>query len=414
MNNATTNKGLHVVMVGSFNFPRGSASTARIRAYGKCIRDTGNHLTVICVRPIGIRKLNDLSINPSGTIDGIDYIYSAGITLRPESFLSWILYELKGIICSFFILTKLARAKNIDVLWYYGYDTLLGMVFAVWAHCLKIPVIEEKCEFQFRDRTTFRKKLEAYIYEKVEVLLFDGMVIMTHALESYYVPLMKKKSKYVMMPILVDAARFENVGAANTSEKYIAYCGDPAGNKDGVPILVEAFSLIAQKHPDVKLYIIGGSHRRDVLPRLREKAEKLNIGDRVVFTGKVNPEEMPKYLCNAAVLALARPTSLQAQYGFPTKLGEYLATGRPVVVTDVGEIGEFLRDGENAYIAPPDSVEAFAAKLDYVLANYETAKKVGLKGKQVVFESFDYKMYERRIFDFLHQLTQEKENGSQS
>jgi glycosyltransferase involved in cell wall biosynthesis len=113
---------------------------------------------------------------------------------------------------------------------------------------------------------------------------------------------------------------------------------------------------------------------------------------------------MPKYLCNAAVLALARPTSLQAQYGFPTKLGEYLATGRPVVVTDVGEIGKFLRDGENAYIVQPNNAEAFAAKLDYVLANYETAKRVGSKGKETAIVNFDCHTHGKRIVDFIRTL----------
>ena len=64
---------------------------------------------------------------------------------------------------------------------------------------------------------------------------------------------------------------------------------------------------------------------------------------------------MPKYLCNAKLLALARPDSIQAQGGFPTKLGEYLATGRPVVVTKVGEIPDYLEDGVNAFLSDINS-----------------------------------------------------------
>jgi glycosyltransferase involved in cell wall biosynthesis len=395
---------INLVIMGSSNFPRGSAGTSRIRAYAKGLLDIGSHVTVICVRPNGFKRLGDAQIDATGTISGIDYIYSSGRTLCPESLPLRILYELKGIMCSFSVLRTLNRARKINALMYYGYDTLLGMLFAFWAHCMGVSIIEEKCEFQFLNRTIIKKKLKAFIYEKVVVPLFDGMIIMTRSLENYYVPLMKKKSKYLKVPILVDAARFENVAPANIDGPYIAYCGDPTGNKDGVPILIEAFSLIAQKHPDVKLYIIGDSHRKDVLAGLREKAKKLNIGKRVVFTGKVSPDEMPKYLCNAAVLALARPTSVQAQYGFPTKLGEYLATGKPVVVTDVGEITEFLRDGENAYVAQPNSAEAFAIKLDYVLANYENAKQIGLKGKEVAVRNFDYHIHGKRIVEFIRTL----------
>ncbi len=54
------------------------------------------------------------------------------------------------------------------------------------------------------------------------------------------------------------------------------------------------------------------------------------------------------------------PDSKQAQGGFPTKLGEYLATGNPVCATTVGEIPDYLVDGESVYFAVPGSVDSFA------------------------------------------------------
>ena len=64
--------------------------------------------------------------------------------------------------------------------------------------------------------------------------------------------------------------------------------------------------------------------------------------DSIVFTGIVSAADIPQILKNAAVLALDRPDSLQAQCGFPTKLGEYLLTENPVIVTKVGDIPLFL------------------------------------------------------------------------
>ena len=65
-------------------------------------------------------------------------------------------------------------------------------------------------------------------------------------------------------------------------------------------------------------------------------------------------------------MALARPTNKQAEGGFPTKLGEYLATGNTVVVTNVGEIGEFLHDKVNAFVSDPDSPEKNFVKLFWI------------------------------------------------
>ena len=57
-----------------------------------------------------------------------------------------------------------------------------------------------------------------------------------------------------------------------------------------------------------------------------ELIENLGVKNSVIFTGIVSAAEIPQILKNATVLALDRPDSLQAQCGFPTKLGEYLLT----------------------------------------------------------------------------------------
>jgi glycosyltransferase involved in cell wall biosynthesis len=149
--------------------------------------------------------------------------------------------------------------------------------------------------------------------------------------------------------------------------------------------------------------LIGDAEAQE-MARLNQLVTDLNLNDRVHFTGKIERDNMPAYLCHAKVLALARPSSLQSLGGFPTKLGEYLATGNPVVVTKVGEIPSYLRDGENAYLAEPDSPELFAAKLEFVLSNYETAKAVGKKGSELVKTYFNYRYQSKRILEFVHSL----------
>jgi len=109
---------------------------------------------------------------------------------------------------------------------------------------------------------------------------------------------------------------------------------------------------------------------------------------------------MPPLLCGAKVLALARPSSLQSTGGFPTKLGEYLATGKPVVVTKVADIPRYLEDGENAYLVEPDDNSAFAEKLGFVLSHYEDALQTAQKGKELTNTVFNYKIQSRRIQDF--------------
>jgi glycosyltransferase involved in cell wall biosynthesis len=203
----------------------------------------------------------------------------------------------------------------------------------------------------------------------------------------------------------VEASRFEGASSPVLEKiKYIAYCGDIAGTKDGVSDLIKSFKLLSKRFSDLTMYIIGDAPHSNTLAKLKELSVELGVADKIVFTGRVARDEVPKYLCNATMLALERPPSLQADYGFPSKVGEYLATGNPVVVTNVGEISWFLEDGVSAFIVEPGNPDDFARKMEYVLENPEIAKRVGLKGREVAYSRFDYKVQGKRIIEFLQNI----------
>ena len=121
-----------------------------------------------------------------------------------------------------------------------------------------------------------------------------------------------------------------------------------------------------------------------------ELIENLGVKNSVIFTGIVSAAEIPQILKNATVLALDRPDSLQAQCGFPTKLGEYLLTENPVVVTKVGDIPLFLKDGETALLAEERNPHEFSSKLLWALEHPAEAIEIGKAGAQVAMREFNY------------------------
>lgn len=202
----------------------------------------------------------------------------------------------------------------------------------------------------------------------------------------------------------VDSNRFKGL-KRQPSDKYIAYCGTASNNKDGVNELIKAFAIVNKKHPEVKLYIIGNTpDKNDVSGNLKLIAE-LDIKDSINFTGVVPAKQIPQVLKNATVLALDRPDSLQAQCGFPTKLGEYLLTENPVVVTKVGDIPLFLKDGETALLAEERNPQEFASKLIWALEHNEEAAKIGKAGALVALRQFNYLSETKKIVDEIKILT---------
>ena len=180
----------------------------------------------------------------------------------------------------------------------------------------------------------------------------------------------------------------------------------PTGNnKDGVDELIKSFAIVHKVLPEVKLYIIGKTPDKDDASGNLNLINNLGIKKSVVFTGIVSAAEMPQILKNAAVLALDRPDSLQAQCGFPTKLGEYLLTENPVVVTKVGDIPLFLKDGETALIAEERDPQDFSSKLIWALQNPEEASKIGKAGALVAMREFNYLNETKKIIDVIKRLS---------
>lgn len=221
--------------------------------------------------------------------------------------------------------------------------------------------------------------------------------------KNYFYDKIRSDAKSILITILVDFNRFKNVEVKKDKDLYIAYIGSMEGDKDGIEILLLSFAMISSKLNNYKLYLIGGASLAR-MNFLKSYVEKLNISRRVCFLGKVNVEKVPELLSNASMLTLARPDNLQAKEGFPTKLGEYLATGKPVVITTVGDIPLYIKDGYNAFLAKPDSVESFAKKMKYVLTHYKEAQKVGYNGRELAKNTFNYSSYKKELLEFINSL----------
>lgn len=99
-------------------------------------------------------------------------------------------------------------------------------------------------------------------------------------------------------------------------------------------------------------------------------------------------DQVPQILKNAKILVSSQPNTKRAEGGFPTKLGEYMITGVPILMTDVGEIAKYVKNGENGYIVPPDNPESYAKQLSFILKNYNTALQVANNAKQYIINNF--------------------------
>lgn len=369
---------MKIAIVNTLPVPSGNASVNRLLSYAKVLVQLGNDVTVLS---------SARSTEKKGVTDGVKYMN----------------YGNRGLIKALLSILKSIRKEKPEVVILVSNSLLL--IYPLWLTCKTsgVKLLQEKSEFPFvLQNTSSLGRAYAKLYVGTTYKLFDGLIVMTKPLMAYFKDKVRKKAQLFEMPMTVDCERFEISKNESDFGNYIAYCGDMAGNKDGVVNLIEAFDIASKKINGVKLLLIGGSSNSDEFAKIRQYAESLN-NERIVFYGRADRDEIPQLLVNAKALALARPSSLQSSGGFPTKLGEYLSTGNPVIVTKVGDISNYLNE-ENAFVVEPDNNKDFADAIVRAFENYDVAMQVGAKGKEVANIVFNAKVQTKRLNDFLNSM----------
>lgn len=146
---------------------------------------------------------------------------------------------------------------------------------------------------------------------------------------------------------------------------------------------------MSKRNDTYTLSLYGNAESNEMINEFISLVQKLKLEGKIFFLGLVSRNIITVKLLEASILVLPRPDSIQAQYGFSTKFGEYLATGNPVVATSVGEIPKYLTDKKNVFLALPDDVGSLEEKLSYIIENYDLAKNVAESGRLFAEKHFD-------------------------
>lgn len=393
-----------VIFGDTFTFPEGNAATNRVYTFAKGFYENGIEVFVICFR-------NDYVESVNGIVNGIHYNHPFNQTVRSNSFIKRRLAKFNKYLRTRRILKTIDKDYRILAinLWT---NRLLVQGFVYYLGLMaKTRIIHEHSEHPLREYQ--RPAIKRFLGESKSYLgtrLCDGIFCISKYLVNFYKDRGVSERKLLLVPGTVDNERFTVVGGSPLSYDYILYCGSLTIQKDGVDILIDSFNRVSNEFKDIKLVLLGKGDSLHEETEIRSKVEELGLTDRVDFLGQLGRNEVPAYICHAKVLALARPKSIVADAGFPSKLTEYLSSGKPVVVTRVGEIPEYLVDNEHAFLSEPGSADDFANRLVDVLHDYESALSVGAKGKDLTNNIFNYNYQAIRMIDFMNNLIGSKLN----
>ncbi|AEH44952.1 glycosyl transferase group 1 [Thermodesulfatator indicus DSM 15286] len=156
----------------------------------------------------------------------------------------------------------------------------------------------------------------------------------------------------------------------------ILYVGrfDP---RNGLDILIEAFKILAREKPNIRLIIMGFG---PLEPTYRKMVPK-ELTEKIIFVGKID-EERPAYYRSAHVLCFPAKKG-----SFGITLLEAMASGVPVVTTDIEGFRFVMEDGKHGLMVKPEhGAEGYARALKFLLENPEKRKEMAQKARERALE----------------------------
>lgn len=180
--------------------------------------------------------------------------------------------------------------------------------------------------------------------------------------------------------------------------RVVLFVGRPAAHK-GVQTLVEAISLLG---PEVALVLVGP----DELPGAwRARIEGLGVADRVRVAGRVGPDELPSYYAACDIFALPSVSRLEA---FGLVLVEALASGRPVVASDLPGVREVFTPGETGLLTEPFNARDLAEKMGRLFSDETLRRKMGERARRLAQERYSWAVIGGRIEALYREVLDER------
>lgn len=190
----------------------------------------------------------------------------------------------------------------------------------------------------------------------------------------------------------VDPVLFQAPPAALGDAVTVGYAGNFRPYQ-GLDVLLEAMARLDDRF---RLLLVGDPTGGEELARRARET----LGTRLTQLPPVSYDEIPAVLAAADVLVVPRPESRSGRFGFPSKLPEYLALGRAVVATDVGDQARVVRHQDNGLVVAPGSATELAAALRS-LADPERRRRLGAAGRLSAVEELSWERVGERAQAFL-------------
>lgn len=384
-----------VFILGVNGFPYGTARIEKLKLIGKSLVARDIHVVFIG-NEWGYLNKGDISVR--GNYEGIDYLYTSGITHRPRSFFGRRWIKFKGIVNEMIYLQRnKCDAAIVSV--------ISGMFFPLFFYWLYSRINGFKLYYPHHEEPEVTLNTKN-LYNRLNVFLFNRfawkMLDGAFPISDYLQDKIRKSNPglpLLKIPAMVDFDIFGKVSQWNGSngDNYFMYCGSIV-YYEVIEFVIGAFEKVTSKEFQLHLVISGSRRKKEILYKRIEQSPKKHL---ISVYENLDYEILVQKYIHADALVIPLRDTIQDKARLPHKIGEYSASGNVIITNRVGDIPSYFEHKKNALLAESYNEEEYSRLMEYVTLNPEEVKKIGLSGYETGMKFFNYRNYGQQIINFM-------------
>lgn len=340
-----------------------------------------------------------------GQYEGIDFEYLPKSFKKAKNRLLRIYQYLSGFVLVIKRIIQQSKSNPKLCVYVFLGPGLLEILFCAFLRLIKIPFVHEINEWWPGNNSV--SKLAQWFRAGHCLSLSNGTIVISLAIEERLRSIAKRKNiknNILRIPVLVDVAKYDKIADNKTALKvdspYILWCGDIKGYMRDVHFIINVISEVLNRGVDCRL-VLAGAISKETEESIKVFMCKHGIqNNKVVLTGYVPDDALYALMKQSNALLLPLWNDDRSETRFPTKLGDYLLSGRPVITCGIGDLRNFLLDEETAFLCISTDSSLFADKICKAINDPHLADTVGHAGKAQAINIMNYRKYSYVFADF--------------
>lgn len=173
--------------------------------------------------------------------------------------------------------------------------------------------------------------------------------------------------------------------------------------RHGLDLAVEALARLKHKIPQIELHLYG--ERTEYLDKIVELARQLDLRNAIQFHGFKTLHEIAGDILKADLGIVPNRLTVFTQINFPTRIFEYLAMNKPVIVPRTRGISDYFNENEILFFEP-DNVNDLAARIEWAYEHPSELRRLTESGRRV-YEQNCWELEQEKFLNIVKALLKE-------